>query len=413
MTRDAVIAADQQYIMNTYGRLPLVPDHGKGAVIYDKNNKKYLDFTSGIGVNSLGYADEGWIQAVTQQAARFQHVSNYFYCEPASKLAQALINATGMNNLFFCNSGAEANEGAIKLARKYSFDAYGEGRSTIVTLSQSFHGRTVTTLAATGQDAFHQYFSPFTEGFRYCEAGDLDALKEACTEDVCAVMMELVQGEGGVNLLPKDYVEKAAAFLSERNILLILDEVQTGIGRTGTLFAYMQYGIRPDIVTSAKGLGGGLPIGAFLSGEKTAKTLGGGMHGSTFGANPLSTAAGCYVLSRLTDEFLAQVREKGDYLVQKIKEAALPSVTDVRHMGLMVGIAVKGSPKDYLHRAFDNGLLVLTAGKDVVRLLPPLSITREELDEGLAILLNVLRGGNASCHNGDTAIESRKELSHL
>jgi len=376
--------------MNTYGRLPLVPDHGKGAAMWDKDGKKYIDFTSGIGVNVLGYSDKGWVNAITEQAAKYQHVCNYYYCEPASRLAESIIRETGLTNMFFGNSGAEANEGAIKLARKYSFDKYGEGRSTIVTLNQSFHGRTVTTLAATGQDVFHKFFYPFTEGFKYCNAGDMDALKEACTKDVCAVMMELIQGEGGVNILSREYVNAVSAFCEENDILLIVDEVQTGIGRTGSLFAFMEYGIKPDIVTSAKGLGGGLPIGAFISGEKTAKTLGGGMHGSTFGANPISTAAGCYILSVLTDEFLREVKEKGQYIADKVAEANISNVVGIRHMGLMIGIEVKTSPKDCLKKAFDNGLLVLTAGSNVVRLLPPLNITYEEIDEGLSILLKVL-----------------------
>jgi len=390
MTRDEIISNDKQYIMNTYGRLPLVPDHGKGAVIYDKDGKKYIDFTSGIGVNVLGYSDEGWVKAVTDQAAKYQHVCNYYYCEPAAELAEYLITKSGMTNLFFGNSGAEANEGAIKLARKYSYDTYGEGRNTIVTLKQSFHGRTVTTLAATGQDVFHQYFYPFTEGFKYCAAGCMDALKEACTDDVCAVMMELVQGEGGVNILDPDYVAAAAAFCREKDILLIIDEVQTGIGRTGTLFAFQQYGIEPDIVTSAKGLGGGLPIGAFLSNEKTAKVLGGSMHGSTFGANPIATAAGCYITSRLTDEFLTEVKAKGQYIADKVASAGIAQVIGVRHLGMMIGIEITGTPKDYLKKAFENGLLVLTAGSNVIRLLPPLNITYEEIDEGLAILTKIL-----------------------
>lgn len=390
MTRDEIIFNDESHIMNTYGRLPLVPDHGKGASIYDKNGKKYIDFTSGIGVNVFGYADEGWVRAVAEQAAKYQHVSNYYYCEPASALAKYLTQQTGMTNLFFANSGAEANEGAIKLARKYSYDTFGPGRSAIVTLKQSFHGRTVTTLAATGQDVFHQYFYPFTEGFKYCVAGDMEALRQACGDDVCAVMMELVQGEGGVNILDRDYVSEVAAYCREKDVLLIIDEVQTGVGRTGTLFAYMQYGIQPDIVTTAKGLGGGLPIGAFLSGEKTARVLGSGMHGSTFGANPVSTAAGCYVASRLTDEFLEEVRQKGRYIEEKLNAAEIPQVVEIRRMGLMIGVEITGAPKEYLKKAFDGGLLVLTAGSNVIRLLPPLNVSREEIDEGLAILIKIL-----------------------
>ncbi len=390
MTREQIVTNDNQYIMNTYGRLPLVPDYGKGAAIWDKDGKKYIDFTSGIGVNVLGYADEGWVKAVAEQAAKYQHVCNYYYCEPAAQLAEHIIKQTGLTNMFFGNSGAEANEGAIKLARKYSFDKYGEGRNTIVTLRQSFHGRTVTTLSATGQDSFHQFFYPFTEGFKYCVAGDLEALNEACTDDVCAVMLELIQGEGGVNILSKEYITAVADLCDNRDILLIVDEVQTGMGRTGSLFAFQQYGIKPDIVTSAKGLGGGLPIGAFISGEKTAATLSGGMHGSTFGANPIATAAGCHIASVLTEDFLDEVKAKGQYIADKVASADIDKVTDIRHMGLMIGIELNCSPKEYLKKAFDKGLLILTAGSNVVRLLPPLNITYAEIDEGLAILLEIL-----------------------
>jgi acetylornithine/N-succinyldiaminopimelate aminotransferase len=302
-----------------------------------------------------------------------------------------IAEKTGMCNMFFGNSGAEANEGAIKLARKYSFDKYGEGRSTIVTLNKSFHGRTITTLKATGQDVFHQYFFPFTEGFKYCDAGDIDALTASCTDDVCAVMLEVVQGEGGVNILSADYLKAVETLCHERDILLIVDEVQTGIGRCGKFFGYMNAGINPDIVTTAKGLGGGLPIGTFIAGEKCAKTLGASMHGSTFGANPVSCAAACNVVSRITDEFLAEVNAKGAYMREKIAALGSEKVKEVRGIGMMTGIAVTVSPKDVLHDAFDNGLLVLTAGSDVVRLLPPLTISYEEIDRGIEILAKVLK----------------------
>lgn len=390
MIREEVIQFDSENIMSTYGRLDLVPEEGHGATLTDKNGKSYVDFTSGIGVNIFGWNDEGWKSAVTEQVRRFQHISNYFYCDKASELARAIAARTGMSNMFFCNSGAEANEGAIKLARKYSFDKYGEGRSTIVTLNRSFHGRTITTLKATGQAVFHNYFFPFTEGFKYCEAGDMAALTEVCTSDVCAVMLEVIQGEGGVNILSPEYLRAVEAFCNERDILLIVDEVQTGIGRCGSFFAYMNAGIHPDIVTSAKGLGGGLPIGAFISGEKCKATLTAGMHGSTFGANPVSCAAACYVVSRLTDELLAEVREKGEYLRTRIAGLGSGKVREVRGVGMMVGIAVNVPPKEVLHEAFDRGLLVLTAGQDVVRLLPPLTISYEELDRGLAVLAEVL-----------------------
>lgn len=390
MIREDVIKFDSENIMATYGRLDLVPEEGHGATLTDKNGKNYVDFTSGIGVNIFGWNDEEWKKAVIEQVNRFQHVSNYFYCDKASELASMIAEKTGLCNMFFGNSGAEANEGAIKLARKYSFDKYGEGRSTIVTLNQSFHGRTITTLKATGQDVFHQYFFPFTEGFKYCDAGDIDALTEACTDDVCAVMLEVVQGEGGVNILPTEYLQAVEKLCKERDILLIVDEVQTGVGRCGKFFGYMNAGIQPDIVTTAKGLGGGLPIGTFISGEKCAKTFGASMHGSTFGANPVSCAAACNVVSRITDEFLAEVNAKGAYMREKIAAIGSDKIKEVRGVGMMTGIAVTVSPKDVLHDAFDEGLLVLTAGSDVVRLLPPLTITYEEIDRGIEILTKIL-----------------------
>lgn len=391
MIREDAVALDNAHIMSTYGRLDLVPECGHGATLTDKNGKSYVDFTSGIGVNIFGWNDDGWKKAVTEQINRFQHVSNYFYCDKASELSEMIAERTGLTNMFFGNSGAEANEGAIKLARKYSFDKYGEGRSTIVTLNHSFHGRTITTLKATGQEVFHKYFFPFTEGFKYCDAGDISALAGACTSDVCAVMLEVVQGEGGVNILPSEYLREVEALCKERDILLIVDEVQTGIGRCGSFFAYMNAGIHPDIVTAAKGLGGGLPIGAFISGEKCASTLTAGMHGSTFGANPVSCAAACYVVSRLTDEFLSEVVcTKGEYIREKLSKIASDKVKEIRGVGMMVGIAVNVPPKDILHVAFDRGLLVLTAGEDVVRLLPPLTITYEEIDRGIEILSEIL-----------------------
>lgn len=389
MTREEIISIDNEYIMNTYGRLPLVPDHAEGSIITDKTGKEYVDFTSGIGVNIFGWCDKGWNDAIRAQLDSYGHVSNYFYCENASDLAKIIATRSGLSNMFFCNSGAEANEGAIKLARKYSFDKYGEGRSTIVTLNRSFHGRTVTTLAATGQDVFHNYFFPFTEGFKYCEAGDVSALEESLTSDVCAVMLEVVQGEGGVNILGKEYLQAVRKITEERDVLLIVDEVQTGIGRLGTFFGFMKYGIMPDIVTAAKGLGGGLPIGAFIAGEKCKSTLTAGMHGSTFGANPITTAAALNVVSRLSDDFLNEVEKKGAYIREKLASIDSDEIAEVRGEGMIIGIKIKSSPKEYLKKAFEAGLLVLTAGSDVIRLLPPLNITYGEIDRGIEILKTV------------------------
>ena len=375
--------------MNTYGRLPLVPERALGAVITDKNGRDYVDFTSGIGVNIFGWCDEEWNDAIRAQLDSYGHVSNYFYCDKAAELAKIIAERSGLSNMFFCNSGAEANEGAIKLARKYSFDKYGEGRATIVTLNRSFHGRTVTTLAATGQDVFHNYFFPFTDGFKYCDAGDISALETSLTDDVCAVMLEVVQGEGGVNVLGEEYLKAVRKITRERDILLIVDEVQTGIGRLGTFFGFMKYGIEPDIVTAAKGLGGGLPIGAFIAGEKCRSTLTAGMHGSTFGANPITTAAALNVVSRLDDKFLREVDAKGAYIREKIAKISCDDIIEVRGEGMMIGIKIKSSPKEFLKKAFEEGLLVLTAGSDVIRLLPPLNITYEEIDRGIEILKKV------------------------
>ena len=392
MTRDQIIQNDNNYVMHTYGRLDVVPESGKNAVLKDKNGKKYIDFTSGIGVNSLGWCDDGWVSAVKSQLERYQHISNYYYSEPTEELAEMLIKATGMKKVFFGNSGAEANEGAIKLARKYSYDKYGEGRSTIITLNNSFHGRTVTTLAATGQDSFHKFFFPFTEGFVYTPINDICSLKAALDiPGVCAVMAEAIQGEGGVNLMTDEYAAEMKRICDEKDILIIFDEVQTGAGRTGRFLASSKFGFLPDIVTLAKGLGGGLPIGVFLGGEKCENTLTPGQHGTTFGGNPVVCAGACEVMRRICNEkFLEEVSEKGRYIVEALKSSAHKSVKEIRGDGMMIGIEIEGDPKKYLKAAQENGLLVLTAGKNVIRLLPPLSITYEELDIGIKILNNIL-----------------------
>jgi len=389
MKSEQIQNLDFDYILPTYGRLPVVPAKAESATMVDADGKKYIDFTSGIGVNSLGWCNKAWTFAVEAQLGKFQHISNYYYCEPASILAEKLAKASGLKKMFFGNSGAEANEGAIKLARKYSYDKYGDNRSTIVTLKQSFHGRTVTTLAATGQNSFHTYFHPFTEGFKYAEAGNLDDLKANITDDVCAVMCEMIQGEGGVNVLTQDYIKSAFALCNEKDILFIADEVQTGIGRTGKMFAYQNYGILPDVITLAKGLGGGLPIGVFMTGEKALGTLTAGTHGSTFGANPISCAGANVVVDTVgTDKFLASVNEKGKYITDKILawDNLKTEIKSIKGMGLMIGIQIGSSPKEYLGKAAEMGLLILSAGSDVVRLLPPLNITYAEIDEGLAIL---------------------------
>lgn len=392
MTFEEIKSLDEQYVMHSYSRFPVAVDRGKGAVLWDMDGREYIDFTSGIGVTSLGHGDEGWLKAVTGQAAKLGHISNLFYTEPYARAARALCQGAGMSNAMFANSGAEANEAMIKLARKWSFDKYGKGRGTVITLHNSFHGRTITTLAATGQDKFHDYFFPFTEGFRYADANDMDSLEAVAGHDVCAVMLELVQGEGGVLPLDQDFVQKTADLCAKRDWLLLIDEVQTGVGRTGTLFAFQQYGLAPDVVSFAKGIAGGLPFGGVMANERCRDVFAPGTHGTTFGGNPIAAAAACHVLERMDEAFLAQVREKGDYLRTQVEELSLPCLGATRGLGLMIGVEVKAgwTNRELAARLIENGLLVLTAGPGL-RFLPPLTITREEMDRGLAILKETLR----------------------
>ena len=392
MTYQELKAEENKYVMNTYGRFPIALDHGEGATLWDIEGKKYIDLASGIGVNCMGYNNPAIVDAITNQAHKLTHVSNLFTTEPMVQVAKKLVEKTHLNGkVFFANSGAEANEGAIKLARKYSFDKYGEGRYKIVTLVNSFHGRTVTTLKATGQDRFHNYFFPFTEGFDYAAANDFDSVRHKADEMTCAVMMELVQGEGGVLPLEKEFVQQVEAFCRERDILLIIDEVQTGIGRTGSLFCFQQYGIRPDVVTMAKWLGGGVPIGAVLAAESCSNVLTPGTHATTFGGTPLVCAAANAVLDTVGDgQFLAQVKEKGEYLKSGILSIGSPNILGVRGMGLMLGIIVEdGKHAAYANKLIEKGVLALTAGKNAVRLLPPLTISKEEMDEALTIMKEV------------------------
>ena len=376
-------SSDSLYIANTYARFPLEIVRGKGAVAYDESGKKYIDLGAGIAVNSFGYADEAWQEAVIAQVKTLQHTSNLYYTQPCVELAKTLCERTGMRRVFFSNSGAEANECAIKAARRYSFLKYGEGRHTIITLKNSFHGRTITTLAATGQDSFHTEFGPFTEGFVYATPGDIPELHQLVEENACAaVMFETVQGEGGVNELPAAYIAEIAKLGREKDILVIVDEVQTGNGRTGKLYSFQHYGFMPDIVSTAKGLAGGLPLGATLLGEKVKDTLTPGTHGSTFGGNPVCCAGALSVLSRLDDAFLADVVKKSDYIKSQLTGAK--GVVSVTGRGLMLGIACERPAKDVIADCMAGGVLVLSA-KDKVRLLPPLSITFDELSEAVAV----------------------------
>ena len=389
MNTQAIIARDDANVLHTYGRSPIALVEGRGMYARDAEGRGYLDFTSGIGVNALGFCHPAWVQAVSAQAARLQHTSNLYYTEPCGALAEELCRRTGLDAVFFGNSGAEANEGAIKAARKYSVDTYGPDRSKVLTLVNSFHGRTLATLTATGQEVFHRDFGPFPEQFAYVPAGDLAALREAAGDDTCAVLMELVQGEGGVAALDRDYVQAVAAFCRQRDILLLVDEVQTGVGRTGTFLACEQYGLQPDIVTLAKGLGGGLPIGAVLMTRKVADHMGPGSHGSTFGGNPVACAGALAVLGELTDDRLA----KDNALAAALRAGlqTLPHVQAVTGLGLMVGVAfADGVSAAAVRTACERqGLLVLTA-KTRLRLLPPLILTQEDVDKALAILRSVL-----------------------
>ena len=378
---------DNQYVAHAYGRFDVALTKGQGSTLYDENGKKYIDFGSGIGVTAFGINDPVWTKAVEEQLHRVQHTSNLYYTAPCAKLAQLLCEKSGMKKVFFGNSGAEANEGAIKFARKYSFDKYGAGRSTIITLVNSFHGRTITTLAATGQDSFHTVFDPFTPGFKYCPANDIEALQAAATDDVCAVLFECVQGEGGVNNLSPTFVNAIAKLAKEKDILIAVDEVQTGNGRTGTYFAYQQYGITPDIVTTAKGLGGGLPIGAVLFGEKLQDTMTPGSHGSTFGGNPVVAAGACSIVERIDDDFLSEVQRKSEKIRTAL--AKVKGVQSISGMGLMLGIETDKPAGEVAKACLANGLLILTA-KTKLRLLPALNISDAELNEGLEILKGVL-----------------------
>lgn len=390
MDFQTIKARDDQYVLNTYARFPVDVDHGKNATLYSAEGREYIDFTSGIGVNSIGCANPKWVDAIAVQAARLGHMSNLFYTQPCGQLAEQLCRRAGMSAAFFANSGAESNEGLIKLARKYSFDKYGKGRGTILTLKNSFHGRTVTTLSATGQDVFHNYFFPFTDGFRFAEP-TMDGIAEVSGHDVCAVMLELIQGESGVYPLDQGFVHDLAVLCAERDWLLLVDEVQTGVGRTGSLFAFQQYGILPDVASFAKGIAGGLPMSGILANEKCRDVLGPGTHATTFGANPVCAAAGLVVQETLTDAFLEDVRAKGTYLRNQIEALDLPCFGATRGMGLMIGIQVKDgwTNKEIASKLIENGLLVLTAGPGM-RLLPPLVISQEEMDQGLEILKKTL-----------------------
>lgn len=388
MKKIDVKTMDQEKIVGSYARYDLVADHGKGAICVDEDRKEYIDFTAGIGVNSLGFCDEGWIKAVTKQLKKLQHASNLFYTEPQTRVADILTERTGLKKVFFANSGAEANEAAMKVARKYSNNKYGNDINWIMTLENSFHGRTMAAITATGQASYHKEFYPFLKHYVYCKPNDLEDLRRKVTDKTCAIMLEIIQGEGGVENLEPDFVKEVEELCRQKDMVFIVDEVQTGIGRTGKLFAYEYFGVKPDIVTFAKGIGGGLPIGGALFGEKVCDVLRPGNHGTTYGGNPVACAGALEVLGRMDEAFLKEVEEKGAYMKEKL--SALPQVASVSGMGLMIGVELKEkNAKKVVDQALEQGLMTLTA-KEKIRLLPPLTITYEEIDKGLKILERVL-----------------------
>lgn len=375
---------DKKYIANTYNRFPVSIVSGKGSVVMDENGKEYIDLGSGIGVTSFGIADDVWQKAITEQIGKVQHMSNLYYTEPCVTLAEMLCERTGMKKVFFSNSGAEANECAIKIARKYAGDKYGKDRFTIVTLNNSFHGRTLTTLAATGQEHYHELFNPLTPGFKSVDAGDLESLKKIHGETpVAGVLLECIQGEGGVLPIDAEFIKSINVWCNENDVLFMVDEVQTGNGRTGELYAYMNYGVTPDVVTTAKGLAGGLPLGAVLIGEKAQNVLGYGDHGSTFGGNPVCCAAAVSILERIDDALLSDVKEKSKAVFEALSGAK--GVESVCGMGLMIGIKTERPAADVVKEALENGVLCLTA-KDKVRLLPALNIPKETLLKAIEII---------------------------
>ena len=378
------------HVLSTYGRYPVTFLRGKGCRLWDDSDKEYIDFMSGLGVCSIGHSHPKWMEAITKQLGELTHVSNLYYSAPGGELAKKLCEYSGMSKAFFANSGAEANEGLIKLARKYSKDKYGPGRHTILTLRDSFHGRTMTTLTATGQDKFHHHFDPFMPGFRYVDAGDIKAL-EAEGDDVCGLLIEVVQGEGGVKPLADEYVKQAAKLCKERDWLLMIDEVQTGIGRIGPWFGFQHYGIEPDVVSFAKGIASGLPLGGFLTNEKTSNVLRPGDHATTYGGNLVCCAAALATLEIL-EPVLPEVEKKGEYIRQRIMEMKLPNVVGVRGKGLMLGVELEGLvPGEVNLELLKAGLASLIAGTDVIRFLPPLVISIEDIDAGLNIFEKVMR----------------------
>lgn len=389
MSKENIIEKNNKYIMNTYKSFPLVLKEGKGVYLWDVEGKKYLDFVSGIAVNVLGYADEKYIEDIKNQLEKIHHVSNLYITEPGIELAKVLVENSDFDKVFFCNSGTEAMEGAIKLSRKYGYENKGKHAIEIISMKDSFHGRSIGALTATGQEKYQEGFGPLLPGIKYAEYNNFDSLESMINENTCGIILEVIQGEGGIHPIDKEYLQKVRDICTEKDIVLIFDEVQTGIGRTGKLFAYEVYGISPDIMALAKGLGGGIPIGAIMAKEKFAKAFKYGDHASTFGGNPIATAAGNHILDRLLNgQVLENVVESGKYLrkeLEKLKEK-YSFIKEIRGIGLMQGMELDVDPSEVIKSALENGLLLVGAGENVIRFVPALIITKKEIDEMIQIL---------------------------
>ncbi|AXU83232.1 TPA: aspartate aminotransferase family protein [Clostridioides difficile] len=391
MNNDNTISKWNEYFIDTYNQPNFVIDYGEGSCFFDTNGNKYIDFTSGYGVSSLGYSNSNLKNALKEQVDKLLHTSNLYFNEPVLYSGEKIINSSGMAKVYFCNSGTEANETAFKIARKYSSDKYGNGRGTIISLKDSFHGRTMMSLMATGMDKYHKYFYPLPEGFKYIERNNIEDLKNNLDSTVCAIILEAIQGEGGVNVLEKDYVLEIVKICQEKDIVVIFDEVQCGIGRTGKLFGYEYFDVKPDIVTVAKGLGAGIPVGGVLVNKKLSKVLGKGDQGTTFGGNLLAMVAASVVLDEISkDGFYNEVLEKGNYIRKSIESFNNKVVLKTKGIGLMIGIETNIESSIIEEKARKKGLLILTAGKNVLRFLPPLTISYKEIDEALEILKDIL-----------------------
>lgn len=394
MVNKTILEKSEEYIMNTYSSFPIVLKEGKGVYVWDEDGKKYLDFVAGIAVNALGYADEKYIGAIKGQFEKIHHCSNLYITEPGVELAETLVKNSDFDKVFFCNSGTEAMEAAIKLSRKYGYEHKGKDAIEIISMKNSFHGRSMGALTATGQQKYHKGFGPLIPGLKYAEFNDFASLENKVNENTCGIILEVIQGEGGVNPAEEEYLKKVRELCDQKDIVLVFDEVQTGIGRTGKLFGYENYGISPDIMALAKGLGGGVPIGAMMAKEKFAKAFNPGDHASTFGGNPIATRAGKHIMDRLlNDGVLKNAEENGKYLREKLEELKIKYsfIKEIRGMGLMQGMELEIDTKEVVKRSIENGLLLVGAGEDVVRFVPPLIVSKEQIDEAIEILEKTLK----------------------